>query len=72
MNEFALAAFQEAKKSGEAGWHTISSILIPYIAISGKYTAHSAMVTIECLELAAKKILKVRFARHGRLEFKLA
>jgi hypothetical protein len=72
MKEVALAAFEQAKKSGESGWHTVSSIIVPYMAASGKYTVHTAFVKAECLALAARRLLKVRFGNCGRLEFKLA
>jgi hypothetical protein len=72
MKNIALTAFEMAKKANETGWHTVSSILVPYMASSGRYTAHAAIVTFECLELASERLLKVRFRNDGKLEFKLA
>jgi hypothetical protein len=72
MKEVALIALEKLKKSGESGWHTVSSILVPYMAASGRYTVHAAFVKAECLTLSAQRLLKVRFGNCGRLEFKLA
>lgn len=69
MNNLLISAFEKAEK----GWHTIASIMVPYMSVIGILRGHSSgEVWCDCFELARARLLKVRINHDGKIEFKLA
>jgi hypothetical protein len=66
-----MSKLETAFQKAEAGWHTVHSIMVPYLAEVG-IGGHDAHLLLEkCLKLAKEKIVKVRIGFAGRYEFKL-